>query len=146
MYQIDNDPQQGNSSWYSDLLQYLSHGVLDSTLSSQQKRAIRLKAASYRLVQGKLFRKHYNGMFLRCLEHDEAQKVLTELHDGPTGGHYAGDTTAHKIMRAGFYWPTLFRDAHAYVRRCDQCQIFAKRESRPATPLQAVVVEEPFQQ
>ena len=40
---------------------------------------------------------------LRCLEHDEAQKILTELHDGPAGGHFAGDTTAHKIMRAGYY-------------------------------------------
>ena len=38
---------------------------------------------------------------------------MTDLHDGPAGGHYSGDTTAHKILRAGHYWPTLFKYAHA---------------------------------
>ena len=80
---------------------YLAHGVLDSGLDARQKRAIRLKAASYQLIQGKLFKKHSNGVMLRCLETDEAQKILTELHDGPARGYFAGDTTAHKIMRAG---------------------------------------------
>ncbi len=40
-------------------------------------------------------------MFL--LEKVEEKKVLQELHDGPTGGHYGGDTTAHKILHFGFY-------------------------------------------
>eukprot|EP00253_Pinus_taeda_P007341 PITA_07341 len=40
------------------------------------------------------------------------------MHDGPTGGHYGGDTTAHKILRAGYYWPTVFRDSYAYARKC----------------------------
>ena len=41
---------------------------------------------------------------------------MTDLHDGPTGGHFSRDTTAHKILRAGYYWPTLFKDAHAHIR------------------------------
>eukprot|EP00253_Pinus_taeda_P015172 PITA_15172 len=44
----------------------------------------------------------------------EAQRVLQELHDGPAGGHFGADTTAHKVIHAGYYWPTLFRDAHEY--------------------------------
>ena len=76
---------------------------------------MRLKAVSYQLIQGNLFRKHHHGVLLRCLEYDEAQRVLKELLDGPAGGHYADDTTAHKIMRAGFYWPTPFKDAHTYA-------------------------------
>ena len=39
-------------------------------------------------------------------------KVVKELHDGPVGGHYSGDTTAQKILMVGYYWPTLFKDAH----------------------------------
>ena len=34
---------------------------------------------------------------------------MIELHDGPAGGHFSGDTTSHKILRAGYYWPTLFK-------------------------------------
>ena len=80
------------------------------------------------------------------MEHDEAHKILTELHDRPDGGHFAGDTTAHKIMRVEYYWPTLLRDVHAYVRKCTQCQKFANREARPTAPLLSVALEEPFQQ
>jgi hypothetical protein len=29
--------------------------------------------------------------------------VLTKLHDGPTGGHFGGETTAHKFLRVGYY-------------------------------------------
>ena len=59
-----------------------------------------------------LFRKKYDGVFLRCLEREDAAKVVKELHDGPAGGHLLGDTTAHKILRARYYWPTLFKDKH----------------------------------
>ena len=69
-----------------------------------------------------VFRMNCDFVLLRCLEKSEAEKVLRELHDGPAGGHYAGDATAHKILHAGYYWPTLFKDSHIYVRRCQVCQ------------------------
>jgi hypothetical protein len=36
---------------------------------------------------------------LRCLEKDEFEKVLTQLHSGSAGGHFGGDTIAHKVIR-----------------------------------------------
>ena len=77
-----------------------------------------LKSATYQIIDGILFRKNYDEVLRRCLEKEDA-KVITELHDGPAGGHFFGDTTAHKILRAGYYWPTLFKDVHAHVRKCD---------------------------
>ena len=41
--------------------------------------------------------------YFLCLEKEYASKVVKELHDGPAGGHFSGDTTAHKILRAGYY-------------------------------------------
>jgi hypothetical protein len=32
---------------------------------------------------------------------------MIELHAGVCGGHFFAKTTAHKIMHAGYYWPTL---------------------------------------
>ena len=63
-------------------------------------------------------KKNYDGVFLRCLERADVDKVVKELHDGPAGGHFSGDTMAHNILRAGYYWSTLFKDAHTYVRKC----------------------------
>jgi len=35
-------------------------------------------------------------MLIGCLKKHEANKVLNKLHNGPVGGHFGGDTTAHK--------------------------------------------------
>jgi len=65
-----------------------------------------------------LYRKNYDGVYLRCLEKEDANKVLSELHDGPARGHFRGDTTTHKILIAGYYCPTLFKYSHAHARKC----------------------------
>ncbi|GJY95536.1 reverse transcriptase domain-containing protein [Tanacetum coccineum] len=48
--------------------------------------------------------------------------ILDECHHGPTGGHYGPSTTANKVFDAGFYWPTIFKEAHTLVQNCDACQ------------------------
>ena len=93
-----------------------------------------------------LFHVNYDGVVLICLERDDADKFMKELHDGPVGRHFAGNTTAHKILRVGYYWPTLFKDAHTYARNCKTCQISMRGEKGVAVPLQLVVVSRPFEQ
>ena len=82
-----------------------------------------IKANNFIIIDDVLFKQNYDSILLRCLEKPEAQKVLQELHDGPTGGHFGGNTTAHKIIHAGYYWPTLFKDAHEYARKFKTCQL-----------------------
>ena len=93
-----------------------------------------------------LFRNNYDGVFLRCLEREDANKVVAELHDGPAGGHFSRDTTTHKILRARYYWPTLFKYSHADVRKCDTCQRSGGRQPKAAGPLKPVIISEPFEQ
>ena len=77
-------------------------------MEPKKKRDVRLKSAPYQLVNNVLFRKNADGVLLRCLEKEESDSVLKQLHDGPAGGHFVGDTTAHKVLRACYFWPTLF--------------------------------------
>eukprot|EP00253_Pinus_taeda_P008100 PITA_08100 len=81
-----------------------------------------------------------------CLEKTKSKKVLQELPDGPAGGHYAIDATEHKILREGYYWPTLFKDSHSYVRKYQICQTTAGRQRKLSMPLQPVNIEKPFSQ
>eukprot|EP00253_Pinus_taeda_P012640 PITA_12640 len=111
-----------SESQYADLIFYLKNGYAPPNLSYKNKRAIRLKAKNFTIIDDVLFRQNYDSVLLRCLEKQEAQRVLQELHDGPVGGHFGVDTIAHKVIHAGYYWPTLFRDAHEYVRKCRNCQ------------------------
>ena len=104
-----------NNSWYNDLKYYLTHGSSLNHLDARKKRVVRLKSAQYQLIDGVSFRQNYDQVLLRCLEKDDVEHILTELHDGPTGGHFSEETTAHKFLRASYYWPTMLKDAHAHA-------------------------------
>ena len=90
-------------SLYADTIYFLKNGYAPTHLDHTRKRALRLKAKQYQLINDVLFKRNYDSVLLRCLEKTEAEKVLQELHDGLVGGHYAGDATTHKILRAGYY-------------------------------------------
>ena len=98
------------------------------------------------MIHGVLFLQNYDKVLLRCLEKDNAEHILIELHDGLANGHFSRETTAHKVLRVGYYWPTIFKDAHVHARKCQICQVNAGRERRPAFPLQPVTIENPFEQ
>jgi len=51
-----------------------------------------------------------------------------------------------KILRAGFYWPTLFNDVFSKVRSCEECQKFEGKQKFQSLPLKYVVVVTSFQQ
>ncbi|CAL1411705.1 unnamed protein product [Linum trigynum] len=55
------------------------------------------------------------------MEH-EMGDILSQCHEGPTGGHHGGNHTARKVLQLGFYWPSLFKDAYTFARQCDHCQ------------------------
>ena len=64
-------------SWYRDLVHYLQEGLLPEHWNSKQRRASHLKSTSYQFIDGILFRKNYDGVLLRCLEQEDANKVIT---------------------------------------------------------------------
>ena len=57
------------------------------------------------------------------------------------GGHFGGQRTAAKVLQSGFYWPTLFKDAHHFVAICDKCQrmgSISKQDEPPMSPIMEV--------
>jgi hypothetical protein len=94
-------------------------------LDFKKKCTLRIKVTQYQLINNVLFKKNYDLMLLRCLEKNEADKVLFYLHDGTAGGHFGGDTTAQNILPEGYHWTTLFKYSHSYVQKCKIYQISA---------------------
>jgi hypothetical protein len=134
-----------HDEWYSDIIYYLNNLSCPDHLVDYKRRALRLKAMKYCLTENGLGWKDPVGVLLRCVNREEANKLLKELHSGHCGGNFIARTNAHKILRAGYYWPTLFVDTHRYVRSCQPCQYFTGKQNLPAQPFKHVVVEAPFQ-
>ncbi|GJT15534.1 reverse transcriptase domain-containing protein [Tanacetum coccineum] len=58
-----------------------------------------------------------DNIMRRCVAGSETLKILAHCHSGPTGGHHNVNVTAKKVYEAGFYWPSIFKNANEYV--CD---------------------------
>ncbi|GJU01442.1 reverse transcriptase domain-containing protein [Tanacetum coccineum] len=54
------------------------------------------------------------------------------------------NVTAKKVYESGFYWPSIFKDANEYVRRCDACQRSGNISSRNEMPQNNIQVCEVF--
>ncbi|GJY98504.1 reverse transcriptase domain-containing protein [Tanacetum coccineum] len=79
-----------------------------------------------------------------ALQDQKALDILKACHSGPTGGHYGANYTARKIFDSGFYWPTIYKDAHDFVTRCDICQRQGKITQRDEMPQNSIQVCEIF--
>nr|KYP57376.1 Pro-Pol polyprotein [Cajanus cajan] len=47
---------------------------------------------------------------------------MQEIHEGICGSHSGGRTLAAKVLRAGYFWPTLKGDYAEFVKKYVQCQ------------------------
>ena len=104
-----------------------------------------MKSMKYCIIDNVLFLKDNGGILLNCLLKDEVAKVMQEFHAGDCGGHLYWKTTADKILRVGFYWPTLFADVKKYVTSCHKCQIFEGKKKLLPLPLKPISTKMPFQ-
>jgi hypothetical protein len=130
--------------WYGDIIIYLQTQTFWPTLSSTDRRRIRYQARQYIILGDTLYRRGIDSIFRRCLTFDEAEKALNDCHSGACGGHMSGYATAQKILRAGYFWPSLFNDCIIVVQKCHACQTYNhKIRSHPA-PLHPVVSVGPF--
>lgn len=61
-------------------------------------------------------------------------------------GHHFWKATANKILKQGYYWPSLFSYVYSKVRECLECQKFNGKEKLLPLQLYPILVEAPFQQ
>ena len=116
------------SPWYSDIVHVLQNLQSPAGLSKTRARSVKLKDAKFCILNQYLYWKDPGRVLLNCLLENESQHTIKEFHKGDCGGHHSWKVTANKILRAGYYWPTLFSDVYKETSKCHQCQIFDGRE------------------
>ena len=111
-------------SWMNSIMQFLKEDTLPEERVDADK--VRRKAIRYWLSENqKLYKRSFSGPYLLCVHPELTESLLEELHEGICGSHTGGRSLAHTAITQGYWWPNMQREAHEYIRKCDQCQRFA---------------------
>ncbi|GJX35906.1 reverse transcriptase domain-containing protein [Tanacetum coccineum] len=107
-----------STPWFADFANYHAGKFVIKGMTSQQKNKFFKDVKHYFWDDPFLFKNCADQVIRRCVSGQEALDVLKACHSGPTGGHYGANYTARKIFDSGFYWPTIYKDAHDFVTHC----------------------------
>ena len=130
---------------YREVIQYLTTQTIPLHFTDKLKRRLILKSAPYTMIGDALYKQGKDGVLRRCIFQSEVSAILAGCHSDYCGGHFAGDSTARKALLSGYWWPTMFSDAHQYVRRCDPCQRTGRPTPSMAMPLIPILAQAPFE-
>ncbi|KAL5561881.1 hypothetical protein UlMin_031628 [Ulmus minor] len=135
--QVDEGP-----TWMTPIIGYLLRGELPQDRT--KARTLRMRAARYTYLAGQLYKRGFSNPLLKCVTADQGLYIMREIHEGVCSNHTGKNSLLHKIVRQGYYWPSMAKDAEQYVRRCDACQRFSPLIQQPAKELNSVLSPWPF--
>ncbi|GJW09323.1 reverse transcriptase domain-containing protein [Tanacetum coccineum] len=113
-------------------------------MTTQQRKKFFKDVKNYFWDDPYLFRICADQIIQRCVHGQEANDILKACHEGPAGGHHSANLTARKVFDVGFFWPTIYRDAHTMIKSCNTCQRQGKISQRDEMPQNAIQVCEIF--
>ncbi|KAK0570912.1 hypothetical protein LWI29_008339 [Acer saccharum] len=122
--------------------EYLINDILPS--DPLKAKRLKYKATIYSVLNGELYKRGYSRVLQRCFGPKEVEGILKSIHSGNYGNHVGGISLAHKTLRQGFYWPTLFADAKRIAARCEACQKIANNIHQPPERLQSITFPWPI--
>ena len=137
-------PVESVPSWIDPIWNY----IIDGSLPDDPKEAAKIRARSARFTnhKGSLYNRGFFTPFLKCIVGEDTKYVLREVHKGICGNHIEARALAGKVLRQGYYWPTILKDATDLVMRCRICQEHTKISRLPSEPLTSITSPWPFQQ
>ena len=126
------------------IMKFLELGVYPNEADKRENHSIRMMAMQYILCGGQLYRRSYDGIHLRCLKKEEAERVMEEVHQGICGPHINGRMLAKKILSIGYYWNTMKTDCVDFIRSCHDCQTHLNLNHVPPSELYNMTSPWPF--
>ncbi len=130
---IEVNPIETKNCWMTPIISYLERGTLPD--DRHEAKRIKVRASRFTILQGTLYKKGFSLPYLRCLIPAETEYVLKEIHEGICGNHSGARSLAKKVIRAGYYRPSIQADSNLFVRHCDKCQRFANLLHSPSEEL-----------
>jgi hypothetical protein len=133
-----------STPWFADIVNYLVTTQIPSHWTKQDRSKFLAGVKHFFWDDPYLFKYCSDHIIRRCIPKNEYQKILSFCHDHACRGHFSFRKTAVKILQSGFYWPSIFRDAHAYCSACERCQKLRSIGRRNMMLLNLILIVELF--
>nr|GEX72805.1 reverse transcriptase domain-containing protein [Tanacetum cinerariifolium] len=126
----------GDSSapWFADFANYHAGNFIVKGMTSQQKNKFFNDAKHYFWDNPFLFKICADQVIRRCVHGKEDLDILEACYNRPTGGHHGANLTAKKVSDSGFFWPTIYKDAHEELGQAQRPKTSASWEAPHAYP------------
>ena len=125
-------------------MSFLREGRLP--LDPEEAKKVQKRAARFTILNDELYKRGYSQPYLRCIEGEEAKYILEEVHGGICGDHMGVKSLVRKIMRIGYFWPTMQQDTANLVRKCDSCQRYGNVQRISGEKMTTIFSPWPFAQ
>ena len=96
---------QSESNWMTQILSFLQDEWLPQDV--EEARRIRKRAARFAILNDTLYKRGFSMPYLKCINEEEAKYILKEIHEGICGDHAGLRSLVSKVIRIGYFWPTL---------------------------------------
>ena len=126
--------------WYANIVNFLSAGKIPEHWAKRKKQQFLAQAKQYIWDEPDLFKVGPDQLVRRCVPEEEIQDVLTHAHSFACGGHFSGQKTGYKVLMCGLFWPSIFKDAAEFVKKCVRCQQLGSITKRNEMPMQPILV------
>ena len=129
---------------FPDYVNYLVAKVIPPEFNYQKKKRFFAHLKHYYWEEPILYRHCADQVIRRCVPEDEMHNILNHCHTLSCGGQFGGQRTGAKVLQSGFYWPSLFKDAHQFVSTCDKCQRMGNISRKDEPPMHPILEVEFF--
>ena len=110
---------QSESSWITLIISFLQDGRLPQGI--EEARKVKKRAARFTILNDALYKRGFSVPYLKCVDESKAMYILEEIHEGICGNHAGPRSLVRKIVKIGYFWPTMQKDAKEFVKQCDKC-------------------------
>ncbi|CAN6539957.1 unnamed protein product [Malus baccata var. baccata] len=129
--------------WYANIINYKVTKKSPNDFTRAQKDKLVKIAKYYEWDDPYLWKYCPDQLIRKCVPESEFKSILTFCHSYACGGHFGAKRTTLKVLKIGFYWPNLFKDAYEFCATCDRCQRtgnLGPRHQLPQTPILIVEI------
>ena len=85
---------------------------------ADEARKIKKRAARFAILNDTLYKRGFSIPYLKCVDEDEVEYILEEIHKGIYGDHAGPRSLVSKVIRKGYFWPIMQVDAVELVNKC----------------------------